>query len=141
MKTRSNRFGRDSALTLAALFLDSDVNEYPFLIGSFAGTKAREIELDRERTLGKFKYFKFDDFMNEHPFSTRGSELMQSEFEDGHEDSLAEICLAAVSLGLETNERPVDFHQLRDRDRATVPRPGRRLGAMSVHVGATGGAR
>ncbi len=101
MKTRSNRFGRDSALTLAALFLDSDVNEHPFLIGSFAGTKAREIELDRERTLGKFKYFKFDDFMNEHPFSTRGSEIIRSEFEDGHEDSLAENSLPAVSLGLE----------------------------------------
>ncbi len=66
---------------------------------------------------------------------------MKSEFEDGCEDSLAEKTLPAVSLGLEMNERSVMFQQLRSPDRVAVPRPGRRLDAMSVHVGATGGAR
>ncbi len=70
---------------------------------------------------------------------------MKSEFEDGCEDSLAETSLPAVSLGLELNERSVVCQQLRDIDRAAVPRPGRWPDAMSVHVGATeaatGGAR
>ena len=65
---------------------------------------------------------------------------MKSEFEDGCEDSLAENSLPAVSLGLELNERSVVCQQLRDPDRAAVPRPGRRPDAMSVHVGATEGA-
>ncbi len=75
---------------------------------------------------------------------------MKSEFEDGCEDSLAENSLPAVSLGLElpslelpsleSNERSVVCQQLRDPDRAAVPRLGRRPDAMSVHVGATGRA-
>ncbi len=70
---------------------------------------------------------------------------MKSEFEDGCEDSLAENSLPAVSLGLELpslelNERSVVYQQLRGPDRMAVPRPGRRLDAISVHIGATGGA-
>ncbi len=141
MNTSSNRFERNSAPILAACFLDSEVNEYPFIIGSFAGPNTSEIEPDKERILGEFEYFLFDYFMNEHPFKTKGAGIMKSEFEDGCEDSLAENSLPAVSLGLDMNERSVMFQQLRGPDRAAVLRPGRRLGVMSVHVGATGGAR
>ncbi len=117
------------------------MNEHTFIIGSPAGTKTREMEPAKERVPGKFKHFLIDCFMSEHSIKKRRSGIMNSEFEDGCEDSLAENSRPAVSLGLKMNERPVDFHQLGDRDRAAVPRPGRRLGAMSVHVGATGGAR
>ncbi len=80
---------------------------------------------------------------------------MKGELEDGCEDSPAASFLPAVSLGLElpslelpslespsleSNERSAMFQQLRDPDRAAVLRPGRRLGATSVHVGTTGGA-
>ena len=141
MKTSANRFKRDSAPILAALFLDSEVNEHPFIIRGFAGAKTSEMEPNKGRIIGEFKYFPFDYFMNEHPFKERGPGIMKSEFEDGREDSLAEDSLPAVSLGLEMNERSVIFQQLRGPDRAAVPRPDRRLDAMSVHVGATGGAR
>ena len=117
------------------------MNEHTFNIGSRAGTKVRVMEPVKERAPGELKDFLFDCFMNEHSIKKRGSRLMKSEFEDGCEDSLAANSLPAVSLGLEMIERSVIFQQLRDRDRAAVPRPGRRLGAMSVHVGATGGAR
>ncbi len=45
---------------------------------------------------------------------------MKSEFDDGCQDSLAEISLPAVSLGLELNERPVVCRQLGNPDRAAV---------------------
>ena len=50
---------------------------------------------------------------------------MKSEFDDGCQDSLAEISLPAVSLGLElpsleSNERPVVCRQLGNPDRAAV---------------------
>ncbi len=147
MKTSANRFERDSAPILAALFLDSEVNEHPFIIRGFAGAKTSEMEPVKERVPGEFKHVLLDGFMNEYSIKkrrsgkTRGSGIMKSEFEDGREDSLAEDSLPAVSLGLEMNERSVIFQQLRGPDRAAVPRPGRRLDAMSVHVGATGGAR
>ena len=141
MKTSANRFERDSAPILAALFLDSEVNEHPFIIRGFAGVKTSEMEPNKGRIIGEFKYFPFGYFMNEHPFKERGPGIMKSEFEDGREDSLADDSLPAVSLGLEMNERSVIFQQLRGPDRAAVPRPGRRLDAISVHIGATGGAR
>ncbi len=65
---------------------------------------------------------------------------MKSEFEHGCEDNLAEKSLPAVSLRLELNERSVVYQQLRGPDRMADPRPGRRLDAISAHVGATGGA-
>ncbi len=117
------------------------MNEHTFIIGSPAGTKTREMEPVKERVPGEFKHFLFDCFMSEHSIKKRGSGIMKSEFEDGCEDSLADDSVPAVSLGLEMNERSVIVQQLRGPDRAAVPRPGRRLDAISVHVGATGGAR
>ena len=112
------------------------MNEHTFIIGSPAGTKTREMEPAKERVPGEFKHFLFDCFMSEHSIKKRGSGIMNSEFEDGCEDSLAENSLPAVSLGLELNEHSVVCQQLRGPDRAAVPRPD----AMSVHVGAIGGA-
>ncbi len=117
------------------------MNEHTFIIRSFASTKANEMGPYKERFLGEFEYFLFDCFMNEHPFKMKGAGIMISEFEDGCEDRLAENSPPAVSLSPELNERSVVCQQLRDPDRAAVPRPGRRLDAMSVHVGATGRAR
>ena len=121
------------------------MNEHTFIIGSLADAKAHEMEPVKERVPGEFSHFLFDCFMNGYSIKERGSGIMKSEFEDGCEDSLAENSLPAVSLGLELpslelNERSDLYQQLRDRDRTAVPWPGRRLGAISVHVGATGGA-
>ncbi len=112
------------------------MNEHTFIIGSPAGTKTREMELVKERVPGEFKHSLFDCFMSEYSIKKRGSGIMNSEFEDGCEDSLAENSRPAVSLGLELNEHSVVCQQLRGPDRAAVPRPD----AMSVHVGAIGGA-
>ena len=121
------------------------MNEHTFIIGSLTGTKAREMEPVKERVPGEFKHFLIDCFMNEHSIKKRRSGIMESGFEDGRGDSLAENSLPVVSLGLEMNERSVLCQQLRGPDRATVPRPGQRPDAMSVQVsateGATGGSR
>jgi hypothetical protein len=116
------------------------MNEHTFNTGSLAGTKVREMEPVKERVQREFKHFLFDCIMNGNSIQKGGSGIMKGEFEDGCEDRLAENSLPAVSLGLELNERSVVYQQLRDPDRAAVPRLGRRPDARSVHAGTAGGA-
>ena len=66
----------------------------------------------KERAPGEFKHFLFDYLMNGHSIKKRRSGIMESGFEDGRGDSLAENSLPAVSLGLEMNERSVFCQQL-----------------------------